>query len=130
MTVALWCLVVVAGLPLLPAGIADYLRKRQFGNIDNRDPRGQSERLEGAGARAWAAQQNAWEALPVFAVCVLIAHVTGVDPGAATLPALVFVAARIAHLAFYLADLSTLRSLSYLVGVVSCVRLVVLSANA
>ena len=130
MTVPLWCLVAVTLLPYLLAGVADYLRKKQFGRIDNRDPRGQSALLEGAGARAWAAQQNAWEALPLFTVCVLVAHVTGVEPVAATLPAVAFVVARVAHMVFYLADLSTLRSLSFLVGVVACVRLIVLAASA
>ncbi len=130
MTVPFWCLGVVAVLPLLLALVGDGFRKANLGSIDNADPRGQAERLEGAGARAYAAQANAWEALPTFAVAVFVAHLAGADASQSALASLGFVAARVAHGAVYVAGLSTLRSLVYFVGLGCCVWLFVLAARA
>lgn len=126
MTIPLWCLAVVMFLPYLLAGYADYLRIRQFGSMDNDDPRTQSAKLEGVGARAWAAQQNAWEALPFFAAAVVIVHLSGVR-GGADWPAMIFAASRVAHAGCYLAGLSTLRSLAFMVGLVAVLWMVVLA---
>ena len=130
MSIPLWCLVVVAGLPQVWAVVADYHRKRQFGSIDNDLPRAQSAKLEGAGARARGAEKNAWEALPIFAVCVLVAHIAGADPSQSALAAMLFVVFRVAHGLAYVAGLSTLRSTVYLLGLACCVWLVVLAATA
>lgn len=130
MTIPLWCLVLVAGLPQVWALIADYHRKRQFGSIDNDLPRAQYARLEGAGARARAAEKNAWEALPVFAVCVLVAHVAGAAAGQSAVAAALFVISRVAHGLVYVAGRSTLRSTAFLLGMACCVWLVVLAARA
>ena len=72
--------------------------------------------MTGIGARALAAQQNGWEALAMFTPAVLIAHLNGATAGQAATAALLFVAMRVAHGFFYLADLSTLRSLSWVVA--------------
>ena len=42
----------------------------------------------GEGARVQAAQQNAWEALPVFAAAVFVAHLAGADPERSSVAAL------------------------------------------
>ncbi len=130
MTIPLWCLVVVAGFPQVWAVVADYHRKRQFGSIDNDLPRAQYAKLKGAGARARGAEKNAWEALPVFAVCVLVAHIAGADPRQSALAAVLFVIFRVAHGLVYIAGLSTLRSTVFLLGMACCVWLVVLGARA
>lgn len=130
MTTPFWCLVVIAALPQLWALVADYCRKQQFGSIDNHDPRAQGAALTGVGARARAAEQNAWEALPVFAVGVLLAHLAGADPAASSTASLLFVAARLLHGSFYLADLATPRSLIFLFGFGCCGWLVLLAARA
>lgn len=130
MTIPLWCLVLVAGLPQAWAVVADYHRKRQFGSIDNDLPRAQYAKLEGAGARARGAEKNAWEALPVFAVCVLVAHMADANPSRSAVAALSFVVFRVAHGLAYIAGLSTLRSTVFLLGMACCVWLVVLAAGA
>ncbi len=130
MTTSLWCLVVVAFLPILVSFTGAYFKTRQFGKLDNKDPRTQAARLEGAGARIWAAQQNAWEALGMFGAVVLVAHVAGADPGKAATASLVFVATRVLHPIFYAANLDVLRSLVFLVGLGCCLRLVQLAASA
>jgi uncharacterized MAPEG superfamily protein len=100
----------------------------QFGNIDNQHPRLQQAQLRGLGARALAAQQNAWEALAMFTPAVLIAHLKGATTGHAATAAVLFIAARIAHGCFYLADLSSLRSLTWIVGAGAVLWLFVLAA--
>lgn len=116
MTTPLWCLAVVAVLPYVCAGAGSYFRYRQFGRVDNKNPRRQGAQLEGAGARIQAAQANAWEALPFFTAGVVAAQLGGADPGKAATLSEVFVVTRLLHPIFYGADLDALRSLVFMVG--------------
>jgi uncharacterized MAPEG superfamily protein len=117
------CLFIGVLIPSVLAVFGTFSRMRQFGAIDNKDPRGQSAKLEGVGARAVAAQQNAWEALAVFIAGVVAFSVQGGDPEAASTWALVWVVARIGHALCYLANLDVLRSLIYFVGLVAALAL-------
>ncbi|MEX1668688.1 MAPEG family protein [Zhongshania guokunii] len=128
MTVAFWCVFIACLLPVVSAWVCGYFRAKQLGNIDNKHPRAQYAQLEGAGARAYAAQQNAWEALPVFIAAVLVAHLAGVAPERAALAAEIFIAARILYPIFYIANKDILRSLSFLVGMGACISLFVMAA--
>jgi uncharacterized MAPEG superfamily protein len=130
MTTPFWCLALIAGMPIGLALVGDYFRHVDLGSVDNRDPRAQAARLKGPGARAYAAQANAWEALALFAVAVLVAHLSGAGSSESAAAAVVFVVARVAHAVFYIADLSTLRSISFLVGFGCCIALVALAAVA
>lgn len=130
MTTPFWCLVLVSVFPYVLAGVGGYYKTRQFGTLDNHHPRKQALALEGAGARAYAAQANAWEALPFFAVAVLVAHLAGADPGQSAIASLVFVLTRVLHPMLYIADLATPRSLVFGVGFGCCVWLFVLAARA
>ena len=114
-------LFVVAIFPLVLAWLGGYFRMRQLGAIDNKHPRIQYAKLDGAGARAFAAQQNAWEALAIYTVAVFIAFASGVDLHTLTTPALVFITARVLHPVLYIANLDKLRSLAFVVGFFSCV---------
>jgi uncharacterized MAPEG superfamily protein len=128
MTTSLWCLLIATFLPFIWVFAGHAFRYRQFGNIDNNNPRLQQAQLTGIGARALAAQQNAWEALAMFTPAVLIAHLNGAPPGRAATASMLFIAARIAHGCFYLADLNSLRSLTWLVGAGTVIWLFVLAA--
>lgn len=128
MTTPLWCLTIATFLPFAWVFTCHALRQRQFGNIDNNHPRLQQAQLTGTGARALAAQQNAWEALAMFTPAVLVAHVNGATAGQASMAAMLFIAARVVHGLLYLADLSTLRSLSWMVGAGAIIWLFVLAA--
>jgi uncharacterized MAPEG superfamily protein len=66
---------------------------------------------------------NGFEAFPLFAAGVLVAHAAGAAQARVDALALTFVAARVAYLAFYLADRATLRSLAWFVGIGSAVAL-------
>jgi uncharacterized MAPEG superfamily protein len=128
MSTLLWTLIITAFLPYVWGITSGMQRARRPEGFDNRNPRGQAARLEGFGARAHAAQQNAWEALGVYTPCALVAHLTGADATAAGIAGTVFVAARLAHGVCYCMDLATLRSLTWFVGIGCCITLVVLSA--
>lgn len=130
MTTPFWCLLIVAVLPYLLANLGGYFKFRQFGNLDNNHPRIQALKLEGIGARALAAQMNAWEALSVFATAVFMAHLAHADPEASATAATLYLATRIAHPILYLADLATPRTLVFLVGLGALGRLFYLAATA
>lgn len=130
MTTPFWCLLIAILLPYVLSTTGGYFRVRQFGTLDNKNPRAQQAALQGVGARVQAAQQNAWEALPVFTAAVLVAHAAGADAHRAAIAAIVFVVARVLHPIFYVTNLDALRSLSFLVGIGSCVWLFVLAAQA
>jgi len=128
MTIPFWCLFVAVLMPIILSWVGGYYRHRQLGSVDNKHPRQQAAQLEGAGARAYAAQQNAWEAAIVFVPAVLVAHLAGADGQQATLAALLFIAARVLHAVFYIANLDALRSLSFLVGLGASIWLFVQAA--
>ena len=126
MTTPLLCLLFIIAIPFILAGIGGYFRTRQLGSLDNRHPRDQASELNGAGARVYAAQQNAWEATAVFTAAVLTAHVVGADPAMSGWLAMAFVGFRVLHVIFYLADLPTIRSLTFVAGLISAVWLFLL----
>ena len=100
--------VLVAGLmPVVCAGIA----KSGFKGYDNHDPRTWLSRQTGFRARANAAQANCFEAFPFFAVGIILALLTGVDPATVDVLALFFVAARILYVFFYITDKAKWRTM-------------------
>lgn len=128
MTTPFWCLVVVIFIPFVLAGIGGSFRGKAFGTADNKNPRAQAAKLEGVGARVYAAQENAWEAAIMFTVAILTTHLAGLPATEATPWAIAFVGARVAHAFFYIKDLDKLRSLSFLVGLVCIIALFVKAA--
>jgi uncharacterized MAPEG superfamily protein len=130
MTTPFWCLLAAAFIPYPLAFLGTYYRQRELGSIDNRNPRQQALQLTGAGARCYAAQQNAWEALAVFTAAVTVAHLAGADPARSAQVALVFIAARVVHAASYVADLDKLRGLAFIAGLGCCITLFVLAARS
>ena len=130
MTTPFWCVLVAIFLPYVLNGVAVYYRIQQFGKIDNNHPRVQAAALEGPGARAYAAQMNAWEALAVFGLAVVIAHLAGADPRASALACVIFLVARVLHAVCYVADLATLRSATFVVSTGCCLWLFGLAATA
>lgn len=119
MTLAELCILIACLLPIVCAGIAKWKGfgvSRRDGGFDNHNPRQWLARLEGWQARANAAQQNSFEALPIFIAGVLIAQAHGAASGTVDALAVVFVLARVAYIATYLADRANLRTLSWTVA--------------
>ncbi|HEY4080914.1 MAG TPA: MAPEG family protein [Burkholderiaceae bacterium] len=126
MTIANICLIIAGVLPIVSAGIAKskgYGKRRRDGGFDNHDPRAWLGKLGGFQARANAAQQNSFEALPLFIAGVLAAQQMHADQYHVDLLAMIFVALRIAYIALYVADKPTLRSLVWAVGLACSIGL-------
>jgi len=110
-----WCIVaawVVVYLTKLPVAAAMH----RAGGYDNHHPRAQQAALTGWGARALAAHQNGFETFAPFAAAVLVAHAVGAPAGLVAGLAVLFVVSRVAYVACYIADLSSLRSAVWGVG--------------
>lgn len=123
---AYWCILIAALLPYVLALVA----KTSAPGYNNRNPRAwlakqtDNYRVQ----RANAAHLNAFEAFAPFAAAVLMAQAAGVDHGRIALLALVFIAMRIAHGVFYVADVQLVRSLSWLGGFACVAALMVMAA--
>ncbi|MDF1483992.1 MAPEG family protein [Ramlibacter sp. H39-3-26] len=111
-TVAYWCVLVAALLPIVCAGLAKYGADR----FDNRDPRGWLARQTDWRARANAAQANSFEGLPFFIGAVVIAHQLGAAQTPLDLLALLYVLLRMFYITVYVAGLSTARSAVWTAG--------------
>ena len=112
-TVAYWCVLIAALLPLACAWLSKghaFGKRRSEGGFDNHDPRGWLARQQGWHARANAAQANTFEALPFFFAAVIIAHQLGAPQTQVDILAVVFITLRIIYVAMYVADLPMLRS--------------------
>ena len=126
MTIADACILVSCLLPVLCAGVAKspgFGKPRREGGFDNNNPRQWLGKLQGWQARANAAQQNSFEALPIFIAGVLIAQQLHAPQTHVDNVALVFVAARLGYIGAYLADLAALRSTLWVAGLAACVAL-------
>ena len=119
MTIAFWCVLVAGFLPYFGTLTAKIGGER----FDNSNPRDWLDAQSGFRKRANAAQHNSFEAFPFFAAAVIIAHVAGAPQGRIDLFAVVFVLAHLFYIAFYVADMATLRSLAWFVGLGSVVAL-------
>ncbi len=126
MTIALWTLLLAVLMPIVCAGVA----KAGPGRYDNRNPRDWQAKQQGYRARAYAAQQNSWEALAVYVAALVAAFIGNVPLETLGLISAIFAVSRVAYLACYLADLATLRSLVWLVGFGSCICLIVMGAQS
>lgn len=118
MTIANTCVLVAAVLPVLTVGLAKFtsLSSPRKGGYDNNDPRAWEAKQQGWKARAAAAQNNGFEALPLFVFAVLVAQAAGLDQGRTDMLAMGFIAVRLVYVAVYLANLGNLRSLVWAAG--------------
>ena len=112
-TIAYWCVLVAAVLPIVCAGIAKYgmfSKSRREGGYDNHQPRAWLARQTDWRARANAAQANTFEALPFFFAAVIVAHQLQARQAALDILAFMFVVLRIAYVVMYVADMAKTRS--------------------
>jgi uncharacterized MAPEG superfamily protein len=125
MVTAYWCILVAALLPYLWTTVA----KSGAPGYNNRNPRAwiakQSENYRVQ--RANAAHLNAFEAFAPFAAGVLMAQAAGIDPALVARLSLAFVALRVLHGVFYVADIPPMRSLSWFGGL-ACVAWLMVAA--
>jgi uncharacterized MAPEG superfamily protein len=123
-TVALWCVLMAALLPYL----ATTLAKAGGERYNNRDPRAWLDRQEGFRLRAHNAQLNSFEAFPFFAAAVIVAQMLHAAQERIDALAIIFVAARIAYIVCYVADWHWVRSITWLIGWLTCLFIFVSGA--
>jgi uncharacterized MAPEG superfamily protein len=112
-TIAYWCVLLMAILPTVCAGIAKYgmfSKSQRDGGYDNHNPRGWLAAQTDWRARANAAQANTFEALPFFFAAVIIAHQLQGRQTMIDILAFMFVLLRIAYVLMYVADMAKTRS--------------------
>lgn len=119
MTIANTCVLIAAVLPIVTMGLAKAAtagKRRSDGGYDNNNPRDWATKQAGWKARAAAAHSNGFEILPIFVFAVLAAQGAGLEQGRTDQLAMAFIAARLAYIAIYLADIAALRSVVWAVG--------------
>jgi uncharacterized MAPEG superfamily protein len=122
MEIHLWC-VAAAWLLVYSSKVPVAVAMQQAGGYDNRHPRRQQAELTGWGARSVAAHLNGFETFAPFAAAVLLAHVAGARTSLVDVLAVVFVASRAIYVPCYIADLATLRSIVWTIGIVATLGL-------
>ena len=127
MNIPVFVLMMLCILPINCAWVSGYFRQKQLGTIDNKNPRAQNTQLTGAGARAVAAQLNAWEALAVYAAALLALTIAQVPVASYAMLTLVLLGCRIAHAVCYIANQDIVRSLAFLGGYGLCIYFFVLA---
>ena len=87
------------------------LLAKKFDAETNREPRRHSAQASGKAARLFAAEQNGYEMLPLYAAAVIIAHATG-EAAQSTVNTLsaAFLLLRAAYIWAYAQDKAALRS--------------------
>ena len=128
MSLAFWCIFISALLIFLAKAPVARAMQQESGVYDNHHPRSQQARLTGFGARALAAHLNSFEAFPLFAVGVLMAHVTQTHGVLVDGLAVTFVIARVLYLLCYWADWHWQRSLVWGVGLLCSLLLMLTPA--
>lgn len=114
MTIANTAVLIAAVLPVLTVGSAKAStagKRRSEGGYDNNHPRDWTNKLDGWRARAAAAQNNGFEALPLFVFGVLAAQLAGLDQARTDQLALIFIGLRLVYTALYFANIAALRTL-------------------
>jgi uncharacterized MAPEG superfamily protein len=112
-TIAYWCVLVAALLPILCAGIAKwgtFGKPRREGGFDNQHPRDWLGRQQDWRARANAAQANSFEGLPFFIGAVVIAHQLGAAQARLDILAFIYIVLRLLFIMMYVANLANIRS--------------------
>jgi len=113
MTIALFCILLAAIMPVVCAGMAKLggMRvARHEGGYDNRNPRDWIATQDGFRKWAQAAQENCWEAFPFFAAAVIVSHLLGVIGWLPNALAVAFIVLRCIYVWLYVTARSKWRS--------------------
>ena len=126
MNIAIIGLIFSAFLPIVCSWISGSYRHYTLGGVDNKHPRDQNNQLVGAGARAVAAQKNAWEGFVVYSAAML-ALILGNNPMSigsaiddAAIAIWIYMISRVAYVACYVLNQDIMRSLSFFGSFGSC----------
>ncbi len=124
MIIANWCVLVACALPVITVGLAKSSSARlarHAGKYNNHNPREWATTLTGWQQRANAAQNNGFEALPLFIAAVVLAQQAHADQGHVDSLAVLFIILRVLYIGAYLMNFSALRTLIWTGGIATCV---------
>lgn len=121
MSIELWILLLTSLLGLVHLAAASFTFKAQVGNRYTVGPRDEGLQPIGIAGRMLRAQQNFMETYPIFAVCVLIAHLTSAHGLLSTCGAVIYLAGRVLFLPLYAIGVPWLRTLSWKVATLGLV---------
>ncbi len=122
MTTAYWMILVAGCLPYWPTVVSKWRR-----SYDNAAPRAGVDSLPPRQQRAYWAQLNAFEAFPLFAAAVIVAHLTDAAQSWVDGLAVAFVALRVGYTLAYIGDRPLLRSLLWFGAFVCVIALFVVA---
>ncbi|KID55589.1 membrane protein [Pseudoalteromonas luteoviolacea] len=125
MNVIIMCALIAVFLPYL-AKVPIIIAANKVGGYDNKQPRAQQSQLSGLGARAVAAHYNCFESLIVFGIAVAIVLSTGTINMTIQGLAIAHIIARCVYCVCYWCDLDLLRSISWTVGVLCPIAMIVM----
>lgn len=125
MTTAYWMILVAGLLPYWPTVASKWRR-----DYNNAAPRAGVDKLAPRNQRAYWAQLNAFEAFPLFAAAVIVAHlsVSRADQAWINGLAVAFVGFRVLYTLAYIYDKPALRSLLWAGGLLCVIGLFVSAA--
>ena len=118
MTFAYLCIVIALILPMIWAGIA---KKESNIPINNNAPRAHIRHLQGRAKNAYGVEQNSYESFPPFAIAVIVAHLTGGTQLTIDILAGLYIASRLMYGVLYLQGKGTLRSATFMVGLIATI---------
>lgn len=116
MSIAIWCILAAAILPMLAAFPAKL--NKEFDNSNPRDP---AFWADGFRKRAQNAQSNGFEAFPVFAISVIVGLGHGGDPVWIDKLAVLFICLRVIYTLCYWTDRATPRSVAWAMAYLSVI---------
>lgn len=131
MNIANWCVLAACLLPTITVGLAkaqSAKMPRDAGRYDNNNPREWAQGLSGWKQRANAAQQNGFEALPLFIAAVVLAQQAHADQTRIDQLAVLFIALRIVYTIAYLMNQGTLRTLIWSGGLATSIAILLMAA--
>ena len=124
MTWGFWSILIAGLLPYVATVAAKWGAK----NYDNHNPRAWLANQTGFRARGNSAQENSFEAFPLFAAGVLVASYVNASQNLIDVFATIFIISRALYILCYFIDKDKLRSTFWLVGFLSAIGLFVISA--
>ena len=120
MTFAYVCIVIAIIMPITLASIS---KKGSEVPFNNNEPREHIRHLNKRAKCAYGAEQNCYESFPPFAIAVLVAHLMGGAQLTIDILAGLYIFSRLMFVVFYLQGRGTLRSVTWMVGLIATISL-------
>ncbi len=127
MSIAIITLLVLTVLPISLSWVSGAFRHSQLGVVDNKNPRAQNAQLQDGGARAVAAQKNAWEALVVYTASIVALTIAAVDLDSLATYFYILIACRVLHGISYVLNQDIIRSIAFIAGYGICIYFFILA---